>query len=359
MRAGAAAISPEPHLLATRTDALLRAGELVAARESAYATALRAREAGDGEALRDALTFQSIAEIHLGLLREADVSAAALEAAVLQVGGADHADALGLRAWIDALLHDEATCRRRIAAAMAAVAELRITAPQGMAQGLLTLRLGLYDEAVSWLEAKLVGSSPLAATLALRPFLDALVEASVRSGQLERASELVLDVFEPTLATGQPRFVAIALRMAALTSGDVRLFERALEEHDRWGNRFEGARTQLLYGEALRRQKRRQTAREALSRALSAFTAVGARDWARRARDELRATGARLPRDASGAPLTPQEDRIARLVAEGLSHKEIAARLVVSAKTVEGHLRNVFEKLGVRSRTQVARKLPS
>jgi DNA-binding NarL/FixJ family response regulator len=90
---------------------------------------------------------------------------------------------------------------------------------------------------------------------------------------------------------------------------------------------------------------------------MSAFVAVGATAWAGRAREELRATGARLPRDASGAALTAQEDRIARLVAEGLSNKEIAGRLVVSTKTVEGHLRSIFEKLGVRSRTQVARIL--
>ncbi|MBC9822561.1 helix-turn-helix transcriptional regulator [Terrabacter sp. MAHUQ-38] len=69
------------------------------------------------------------------------------------------------------------------------------------------------------------------------------------------------------------------------------------------------------------------------------------------------AAGARLPREASGAPLTPQEDRIARLVAEGLSNKEIAARLVVSPKTVEGHLHNIFGKLGARCRAQVASRL--
>ena len=134
-------------------------------------------------------------------------------------------------------------------------------------------------------------------------------------------------------------------------------FDSALEHHGRWGNRFEEARTRLLYGEALRRAKRRKEAREHLSAATSAFAAVGATAWKRRAGDELRASGARLPRPASGSSLTAQEQRVAKLVVDGLSNSEIASRLVISTKTVEGHLRNIFEKLGVTSRTQVARGL--
>jgi DNA-binding CsgD family transcriptional regulator/tetratricopeptide (TPR) repeat protein len=355
LKAAAATTSPEPHLLLARTDALLRGGELVAARESAYASAARARETRDGDSLRDALTFQAMAEVHLGLLREADASASELETAVGHASSSDRVDALGLHAWIEAMLHEEATCRARIAAAMACAAELGITPSQGMAAGLLALRGGQYEEAVAHLETKLVGGSPLAAALSLRPFLDGLVEACARSGRDHRARELVEEVFKPALATEQPRYVAVAFRMRGLTTGELRNFELALQQHAGWGNRFEEGRTRLLYGEALRRTKRRNEARDQLSAATSAFAAVGASAWARRARDELRAAGARLPREASGGALTTQEERIARLVAEGLSNKEIAARLVVSTKTVEGHLRNIFEKLGVTSRTQVAR----
>jgi DNA-binding NarL/FixJ family response regulator len=145
--------------------------------------------------------------------------------------------------------------------------------------------------------------------------------------------------------------------MRALTAGEFADFDSALEQHWAWGNRFEEGRTRLVYGEALRREKRRKEAREQLSAAKSAFATVGAKVWERRARDELRAAGARIPRAASGAALTAQEERIAALVAEGLSNKEIAARLVLSTKTVEGHLRNAFEKLEVTSRTQLARAL--
>jgi DNA-binding CsgD family transcriptional regulator len=356
-RAAAAEVPPEPPLLAARASILLRAGELRVARESAYAAAARAREAGDYESLRDALTFQVHAEIHVGLLREADASARDLEAAVGAAASGDRAEALGLHAWIDALLSDEETCRSRIAAAHAILAELGITALTGMAAGFLALRLGRYDEAVAYFEAKLFERSPVGETISMRPFVDGLVEACARSGRQDRAGELVAEVFEPAVATSQPRYVAVAYRMRAVTTGALGDFDTALEQHGQWANRFEEGRTRLLYGETLRRAKRRAEARQQLSAATAAFAAVGAAAWERRARDELRAAGARLARPASGSALTAQESRVAALVAEGLSNKEIARHLVVTTKTVEGHLRNIFEKLGVTSRTQIARAL--
>lgn len=355
LRAAAIPTAPEPRLLCVRTNALLRAGDLTGARESAYAAAARSRDAGDGPMLRDALTFQVMSEIHLGLLHEAHASAKDVEAAVGPALSGDRVEALGVLAWVEALLGDEASCRSRLAAAEDAAAELGFTLSGRMAEGLLALAGGRFEEAVEHLEGKLFGKSPLAAALALRPFVDALVEACERSGRQRRARELVDAVFEASVGTEQPRYVAIAYRIRGLTAGEAADFESALEQHQAWGNRFEEGRTRLLYGEALRREKRRKEAREQLSVARSAFAFVGARVWERRARDELRAAGARIPRAASGAALTAQEERIAALVAEGLSNKAIAARLVLSTKTVEGHLRNVFEKLGVTSRTQLAR----
>lgn len=355
LRAASVPASPRPHLLCARTDALLRAGDLVRARESAYTAAARARAANERAWLRDALTFQVLAEIHLGLLPEAHTSARELEAAAGPAITGDRLEALGLLAWVEALTGDEASCRTRIAAVEAGAAALGFTPSSGMAAGLLALALGRYDEAVTHLERKLSGSSPVAAALSVRPYLDALVEACVRSGRSARAESLVAEVCDRALATGQPRYVAPALRTLALTRAGPDDFEAALEQHRSWGNRFEEARTRLLYGEALRRSKRRNDAREQLSAAASMFDAVGAAAWERRARAELRAAGARPPRAPSLTPLTPQEERIARLVTEGLSNKEIAGRLVVSTKTVEGHLHNIFEKLGATSRTQVAR----
>jgi DNA-binding CsgD family transcriptional regulator len=355
LTAAAAATPKNPGLLCTRADALIRSGDLVAGREAAYAAATRARERADALALYQALTFQAIAEIHLGLLREAHASARQVEAAAGAAPGGDRLDALGLLAWIEGLAGDEEACRDHLAAADALAAGLELTPSGGLAAGLLELTLGRYDQAVAQLRAKLDGRPPLACALSLRPFVDGLVEACVRSGRQAEALELASAVVDEALTTGQPRYTALAFRMRALAEDRLDDFSSALDAHAEWGNRFEEGRTRLLYGEALRRRKRRGEAREQLSSALSSFATVGARTWELRALAELRAAGARLPRAGSGAALTSQEERVALLVADGLPNKEIAARLVLSTKTVEGHLRNIFEKLGATSRTQVAR----
>lgn len=348
--------STDPRVRCTQAAALLRAGRLVDARERAYAAAARARQAGDRFSLRDALTFQTISEIHLGLLREARASAALLEdAAGSGRTTGERLEAIGIRAWVEALLGDEAACRERFGAVERLANELGVTPSKGMAAGLLALSRGRFEEATTHLENKLNGGSAISAAVSLRPFLDALVEACVHSSRIDRADALMREAFPAALEASQARFAATAYRMRALVHDDPADFEAALGEHRSWGNRFEEARTRLAYGERLRRSRRRSEAREQLWVAMSAFSTVGATGWEKRARDELDAAGARLPRPASKVPLTPQEERIAQLVAEGLTNKEIALQLVISIKTVEGHLRNIFEKLGVRSRTQVAR----
>jgi DNA-binding NarL/FixJ family response regulator len=120
---------------------------------------------------------------------------------------------------------------------------------------------------------------------------------------------------------------------------------------------FDLARTALLLGEHLRRQRRRVEARAQLRAAQEMFELLGAEPWAERARVELRATGetARRRDPSTIDQLTPQELQIARLVSEGFSNKEVAAQLFLSPRTIEFHLRNVFSKLGVTSRTQLAR----
>jgi DNA-binding CsgD family transcriptional regulator len=119
---------------------------------------------------------------------------------------------------------------------------------------------------------------------------------------------------------------------------------------------FDLARIHLLHGQVLRRARRRADARVELRRALEGFERLHATPWIERAASELRATGETVrKRDWSGFDeLTPKEIQIARLVAEGMSNKEVAAQLFLSPRTIDYHLRNVFTKLALTSRTQLA-----
>ncbi|MFB7331732.1 LuxR C-terminal-related transcriptional regulator [Streptomyces adustus] len=134
-------------------------------------------------------------------------------------------------------------------------------------------------------------------------------------------------------------------------------YTEALARHDLVGGDFERARTQLLFGNWLRRRRRPGEARGRLRDALVAFERCGAGAWARQARAELRATGDAPAAEPRGplVRLTPQQLRIARFVAEGATNREVAMRLSVSPRTVDHHLRNVFALLGVRSRIELAR----
>jgi DNA-binding CsgD family transcriptional regulator len=129
-------------------------------------------------------------------------------------------------------------------------------------------------------------------------------------------------------------------------------FQRALVQHERAAVPFEHARTLLELGAAQRRARRRREARATLTDALNTFDSLGAVPWARRTTDELARISGRRP----GSPgLTATERRIAALVADGRTNKEVAAALFLSPRTVEAYLRQVYRKLGVRSRTELAR----
>jgi class 3 adenylate cyclase len=185
-----------------------------------------------------------------------------------------------------------------------------------------------------------------------------IVDALVRLGRLPEARE-ASDRYQPSAqAKGQPFALARAARSRALLAGDDRYaaeYEAALRHHQDTPDTFERARTDLHYGERLRRMRRRVDARRHLREALKAFDHLGAAPWAERAMTELQASGetARVRDDTSRQQLTPQELQVALTLAEGTTTREAAARLYLSPKTVEYHLRHVYDKLEIRSREEL------
>jgi DNA-binding CsgD family transcriptional regulator/DNA polymerase III delta prime subunit len=192
------------------------------------------------------------------------------------------------------------------------------------------------------------------------PFLPDLVEASVGLGRLDRAKQVVDRLHEEGLALDRALALATAARCRALIAaalgdplGALTELERALAEHERVPIPFESARTRLINGEILRRMKRKRESRESLEDARSRFRALGARLWEARADEALARIGGR---PASPTDLSETELRVADVVSLGLTNKETADRLFMSVKTVESNLRRVYRKLGVRSRTELARR---
>jgi DNA-binding CsgD family transcriptional regulator len=190
-----------------------------------------------------------------------------------------------------------------------------------------------------------------------------LIVAAVRSGHMERAAAALERLTEITRASGTDWALGIEARSRALLSaGDAaeRLYREAIERLGRTRVRVELGRAHLVYGEWLRRERRRVDAREQLRTAHEMFTAMGLEAFAGRAARELLATGERARRRTveTREDLTAQQAQVARLARDGLSNHEIGARLFISARTVEYHLHKVFSKLNIRSRAQLPLALP-
>ena len=195
-------------------------------------------------------------------------------------------------------------------------------------------------------------------TIARSAALDRL-EAAHRAGRPDLVQQWVTELTSFAAQVGMASPAATAEHGRALLAADdvaERHFQDALHLHDAAGRPFGRARTQLAYGEFLRRNRRRVDARPYLRAALQVFTELRAEPWAERARQELRASGetARKRDVTTTATLTPQERQTALLVRSGLGNRDIAARLFLSPRTVEYHLSNAYQKLGVRSRGELA-----
>jgi DNA-binding CsgD family transcriptional regulator len=189
-----------------------------------------------------------------------------------------------------------------------------------------------------------------------------LIEAALDVGDLETANRVQGELDECAATLESPWSRATSARCSGLVAGSggdldtaLERLELALAEHEQLSNAFERGRTLVHLGIVLRRLKRKRAARDSLQAGLAIFTEHGARLWAERARAELARISGSSP--SAGNELSETERRIATLVASGQANKQVAAELHVTVRTVESNLTRVYQKLGIRSRSQLAARM--
>ncbi|MFE6862667.1 AAA family ATPase [Nocardia sp. NPDC057668] len=324
------------------------AGELIAA----------CREEGRIGPLPTLLFFRAEAESFLGRPREALVIATE-GARIARDTRQEHwvGQHTAMLAYLAALDGREDECRAAAEESMAerfGGADAPGAAWARAALGLLELGLGRVDSALARFES-LTREPARHMVIGLRCLPD-LIEAAVRLGDPARAGDALDRLDRWAEVSRQPWVAALAARARALAGPDAAAEQHYRTALDLGGRPFEQARTQLLYGEWLRRNRRKVDARTQLTSALETFERLGAAPWAGRATTELGALGVgTAARTATGvlATLTPQELQIVRLAAQGLSNRDIAAQLFLSPRTVGHHLYKAYPKLGVVSRGEL------
>ena len=313
-----------------------------------------ARDLGAIQALSGALYSWANVMVATGDLPAAATALAEAEA-INEVADAEPEDS---SAWLDALRFDEHEALRRIDSA----ARANVGAPPTLehARAVVYNAAGQYEAALAAAQR----SSELHPTGTHAWALIDLVEAALRCGQHEQARVALGQLRDRTRLVSTEWGLGLEARCAALLAEQTAaeaLYDEAIERLGRARTRPDLARAHLLFGEWLRREGRRLDAREQLRTAYDMFSKMGIPGFAERARRELAATGetARKRTDDTRGDLTAQESQIAQLASEGLTNPEIGAKLFLSPRTVEWHLRRVYPKLGVGSRKELRAVLGS
>jgi DNA-binding CsgD family transcriptional regulator len=317
-----------------------------------------ARESGQATAVPLALTQRVAVDVFAGELADAEALVEEITTVSEAIGSPPPLyGALLVTAWRGREA-EGAALRRAVAAEAASRGEGNVLTVGAWAMALLANSLGRYEEALAAVpdagedRPADVGAAPWA--------LVEYIEAAVRSGAPGRAAAALRRLTEVTVPAGTGWALGVHARSQALMSTGTTAeghYREAIDLLGRTGVRGELARAHLLYGEWLRRERHQRAAREQLRTAHASFTEMGMDAFARRAARELLATGENVRKRAGEAAseLTPQEAQIVRLVREGLTNPEIGARLFISPRTVEWHLRKTFGKLGITSRKQLQR----
>ncbi|MFB6935284.1 helix-turn-helix transcriptional regulator [Streptomyces chartreusis] len=359
----------DPTVLIHAAIAALLLGDHTRAVTATVRAAASARARGTPVTVPQAMEFRAYADFWTGRPRagEAATSDALWQAhATGQDNGACHLQAA--LAMFAALTGDADVCRERAATARSYALARGLGLPAALAQwalAFLDLSSGRFAAAAARLRA-LAGFGPGHGHRAIRHLATPhYVEAAVRTGDTRIARVAHADYERWAGTVLSPDDLALSARCRALLApGEeaVDHYRTALDLHSRGTRDFERARTELLFGSALRRLRRRTEARDRLHSALEAFDSFGAPHCATQARTELRALGtpAAPPRTAPDSPtatLTAQQLLVARMAADGATNREIAARLALSPRTIDHHLRGVFTRLGIRSRIELVRLL--
>lgn len=293
----------------------------------------------------------------------------AVELGMDVTAGLDLSYALVCAARIEAAMGMTKVCRAHLSRAISLAKPLgaaSVTAYAAAARGLLELGWANHGRAVVELaQAAAITTRHGVMDPCVIQWRPDYIESLVRLGRTSDAREQLAILDAEAEATGSCWATATAARCRGLLEGTpqraMELLDQAVSISETSANMFEQARGRVCFGVALRRARKHGDARRVLERARSEFEILGAQSWATRAATELAALGVSAPqaRRPIHVRLTPQELRVALQVAEGLTNHEVAARLFLSHKTVEVHLGHIYDKLGVHSRTGLARLMAS